>query len=112
MSDRGNVTTNRRADRRADKGTGNGPVLPTERENPMTTTTHRYVDPIVRSTQMILMYEALARAQYQERLAEAEHERVALRVAAARRHQRRAERAARRASRANRLASVAAARAL
>jgi hypothetical protein len=78
----------------------------------MTATTHRYVDPIVRSTHMILISEALARAQYQQRLAEAEHERLALRVAAVRRHQRRAERAARRASRANRLAGVAAARAL
>ncbi|MGH8840348.1 MAG: hypothetical protein ACRDVO_14000 [Jiangellaceae bacterium] len=78
----------------------------------MTATTHRYVDPIVRSTHMLLISEALARAQYQQRLAEAEHERLALRVAAARRHQRRAERAASRASRASRLASVSAARAL
>ena len=72
----------------------------------MTATTHRYVDPIVRSTHMLLISEALARAQYQQRLAEAEHERLALRVAAARRHQRRAERAASRASRASRAGRV------
>lgn len=62
----------------------------------MTSTTD--VDPIVRSTEMSLMYEALARAQHSQRLAEAEQERLALRVVAARRHERRAARAARRAS--------------
>ena len=70
-------------------------------------TTRQYVEPILRSTQMSLMNEALARAQYRERLAEAEHERMALRVLAARRHQRRAVRAAQRA---RRLAGVAVAR--
>ena len=59
----------------------------------MTSTTD--VDPIVRSTEMSLMYEALARAQHSQRLAEAEQERLALRVVAARRHERRAARAAR-----------------
>ena len=71
----------------------------------------RYVDPILRSSEMSmsLMTEALARAQHRQRLAEAEHERMALRVVAARRHERRAARAAQRA---RRLAGVALARPL
>ena len=44
---------------------------------------------------MSLLYEALARAQHSQRVAEAEQERLALLVLAARRHQRRAARAAR-----------------
>jgi hypothetical protein len=76
--------------------------------DPISTDRH-YAEPILRSTQMSLMNEALARAQYRERLAEAEHERMAVRVLAARRHKRRAERAAQRA---RRLAGVAVARSL
>ncbi|MDX2852271.1 hypothetical protein [Actinacidiphila glaucinigra] len=59
---------------------------PTERQN--------------RNLEMQLMPEALARAHMQERLYEAEHERMALRVLNARRLQRRAERASLRARRA------------
>ena len=57
-----------------------------------------------RTRQMQLMQEALARAQYQARLYEAESERRARRVARARRLQRRAERASLRARRAIALA--------
>jgi hypothetical protein len=53
------------------------------------------VDPKLRSREMSLLYEALARAQHSQRVAEAEQERLALLVLAARRHQRRAARAAR-----------------
>ncbi|MFD3451583.1 hypothetical protein ACFWVC_05330 [Streptomyces sp. NPDC058691] len=53
-----------------------------------------------RNLEMQLMPEALARAHMQERLYEAEHERMALRVLTARRLQRRAERASMRARRA------------
>jgi hypothetical protein len=53
-----------------------------------------------RNLEMQLMPEAMARAQMRERLQEAEHERVALRVLRARRLQRRAERASLRARRA------------
>jgi hypothetical protein len=53
-----------------------------------------------RNLEMQLMPEALARAQMQQRLADAERERRALRLLAARRLQRRAERAAQRARRA------------
>ncbi len=81
-------------------------MSPTHRYDPITKV-RQYVDPILRSTQMSLMNEALARAQYRERLAEAEHERMAMRVVAARRHKRRAERAAQRA---RRLAGMAVAR--
>jgi hypothetical protein len=61
---------------------------------------------------MSLMYEALARAQHSQRVAEAEQERLALRVVAARRHERRAARAARRSARAASRASLASARAV
>ncbi|MBV9025954.1 MAG: hypothetical protein JO362_19685 [Streptomycetaceae bacterium] len=57
-----------------------------------------------RIRQMHLLQEALARAQYQARLYEAESERRARRVARARRLQRRAERASLRARRAIALA--------
>jgi hypothetical protein len=57
-----------------------------------------------RTRQMQLMYEALARAQYQARLYEAEHERRARRLVRARRLQRRAARASLRARRAIALA--------
>jgi hypothetical protein len=60
---------------------------------------------------MSLMYEALARAQHSQRIAEAKQERLALRFLAARRHARRAARAVRRAERAMSRASLAAARA-
>lgn len=53
-----------------------------------------------RNLQMQLMPEALARAQMQQRLREAEHERRSLHVMRADRLQRRAERVARRARRA------------
>lgn len=53
-----------------------------------------------RNLEMQLMPEALARAHMQQRLAEAEHERRAVRLVAARRLQRRAERATLRARRA------------
>jgi hypothetical protein len=53
-----------------------------------------------RNLEMQLMPEALARAHMQRRLQEAEHERRALRLLAARRLQRRAERASLRARRA------------
>ena len=43
----------------------------------MTATTD--VEPKLRSTEMSLMYEALARAQHSQRVAEAEWERLALR---------------------------------
>lgn len=98
----------------ADTGAGNRPASPTE-ERPMSTTydpiskEYPNADPILRSAQMSLMHEALARAQYRERLAEAEHERLAVRVVAARRRHRRAARAA---ERARRLAGLAAARSL
>jgi regulator of sirC expression with transglutaminase-like and TPR domain len=65
-----------------------------------------------RSTEMILIHEALARAHSQDRMAEAELERVARRLVAARRRERRAERAAQRASRLARLASASLARAV
>jgi hypothetical protein len=48
----------------------------------------------IRSTEMSLFYESLARAQHQERLAEADQERLVRRVVRARRALRRAERAA------------------
>jgi hypothetical protein len=48
------------------------------------------VEPKLRSTEMSLMYEALARAQHSQRVAEADRERLALVVVAARRHERRA----------------------
>jgi hypothetical protein len=70
------------------------------------------VDPKLRSKEMSLMYEALARAQHSQRLAEAEQERLALRVVAARRHEHRAARAASRSARAASRASLAAVRAL
>jgi hypothetical protein len=57
-----------------------------------------------RNHQMHLMQEALARAQYQDRLSEAESERRARRLVRARRLQRRAERASLRARRAIALA--------
>jgi hypothetical protein len=76
----------------------------------MTSTTD--VDPKLRSREMSLMYEALARAQHSQRVAEAEQERLARRLLAARRHERRAARAARRSARARSRASLAAARAL
>jgi len=53
-----------------------------------------------RNLEMQLMPEALARAQMQQRLREAEHERRSLRLLAARRLQRKAERASLRARRA------------
>lgn len=53
-----------------------------------------------RTREMQLIPEALARAHIQERLYEAESERRAMRLAAARRMQRRAERASLRARRA------------
>jgi hypothetical protein len=53
-----------------------------------------------RDLEMQLMPEALARAQMQQRLYEAEHERRAIRLLRARRLQRRAERASLRARRA------------
>ncbi|MBC9726368.1 hypothetical protein [Streptomyces sp. TRM68367] len=53
-----------------------------------------------RTREMQLIPEAMARAQMQERLQEAERERQAVRLLAARRMQRRAERASRRARRA------------
>ncbi|KRV47208.1 hypothetical protein AQ490_10180 [Wenjunlia vitaminophila] len=53
-----------------------------------------------RSREMQLMPEALARVRMQERLAEAESQRRALRVVQARKLQRRAERASLRARRA------------
>jgi hypothetical protein len=53
-----------------------------------------------RNLEMQLMPEALARAQYQGRIQEAEQERRAVRLIAARRMQRRAERAQLRARRA------------
>jgi hypothetical protein len=53
-----------------------------------------------RNLEMQLMPEALARAQMQDRLREAEHERRSARLIAARRLQRRAERASLRARRA------------
>jgi hypothetical protein len=53
-----------------------------------------------RNLEMQLMPEAMARAHMQQRLYEAEHERTALRLLAARRLQRRAERASLRARRA------------
>lgn len=53
-----------------------------------------------RTLEMQLMPEALARAQMQQRLREAEHERRSVRLLAARRLQRRAERASLRARRA------------
>jgi hypothetical protein len=53
-----------------------------------------------RNHDMQLMPEALARAQIQRRLYEAEHERRAIRLRSARRLQRRAERASLRARRA------------
>jgi hypothetical protein len=70
------------------------------------------VEPKLRSTEMSLMYEALARAQHSQRVAEADRERLALVVVAARRHERRAARAARRVERAASQAHLAAARAL
>jgi hypothetical protein len=76
----------------------------------MTSTTD--VDPKLRSREMSLMYEALARAQHRQRVAEAEQERLAVRVVVARRHERRAARAARRAERVASRARLAAARAL
>ncbi len=60
---------------------------------------------------MSLMYEALARAQHSQRVAEAKQERLALRFLAARRQERRAARAVRRAERATSRAGLAAARA-
>jgi hypothetical protein len=57
-----------------------------------------------RNHDMQLMPEALARAHMQQRLSEAEHERRASRMIAARRLQRRAERASLRARRALALA--------
>ncbi|CAG6398724.1 hypothetical protein NMG29_23815 [Streptomyces cocklensis] len=57
-----------------------------------------------RNHEMQLMPEALARAHMQQRLYEAEHERRASRLIAARRLQRRAERASLRARRALALA--------
>ncbi|MFE7972400.1 hypothetical protein [Streptomyces shenzhenensis] len=53
-----------------------------------------------RTREMQLIPEALARAHMHDRLQEAERERQAVRLAAARRMQRRAERASRRARRA------------
>jgi hypothetical protein len=53
-----------------------------------------------RNLEMQLMPEALARAQMQQRLREAEHERRSVRLLRARRLQRRAERASLRARRA------------
>ncbi|MGO4423145.1 hypothetical protein AB4Z54_31750, partial [Streptomyces sp. MCAF7] len=53
-----------------------------------------------RTREMQLIPEALARAHMQERLREAESQRSAVRLAAARRMQRRAERASLRARRA------------
>jgi hypothetical protein len=53
-----------------------------------------------RNSEMQLMPEALARAQMQQRLYEAEHEQRAIRLLSARRLQRRAERASLRARRA------------
>jgi hypothetical protein len=71
-----------------------------------------HVDPKLRSKEMSLMYEALARAQHGQRVAEAEKERLALRVAAARRQERRAARAARRSAQAASRARLEAARSL
>jgi hypothetical protein len=53
-----------------------------------------------RTREMQLIHEALARAHMDERMREAEHQRQALRMVAARRMQRRAERASLRARRA------------
>jgi hypothetical protein len=53
--------------------------------------------PTVRSTEMLLLNEDLARARMREAEAEAARARLALRLVAARRWQRRAERAAHRA---------------
>ena len=53
--------------------------------------------PEIRSTSMLLMYEALARARMSEMQDEAEEARRALRLVAARRWQRRAKDASRRA---------------
>jgi hypothetical protein len=53
--------------------------------------------PTVRSTEMLLLNEELARARLREAEAEAARARLALRLVAARRWQRRAERAVRRA---------------
>jgi hypothetical protein len=61
---------------------------------------------------MSLMYEALARAQHSQRVAEVEQERLARQLLAARRYERRAARVARRSARARSRASLAAARAL
>ena len=70
------------------------------------------VEPKLRSTEMSLMHEALARAQHSQRVAEAEKERLALVAVAARRHERECARAARRVERAASRARLAAARAL
>lgn len=75
------------------------PMTPTPGELPARTS-----DALVahqnRNLEMQLMPEALARAQMQQRLREAEHERRSLRLLAARRLQRKAERASLRARRA------------
>jgi Na+-transporting methylmalonyl-CoA/oxaloacetate decarboxylase gamma subunit len=70
------------------------------------------VEPKLRSREMNLMHEELARAQHSQRVAEAEQERLAIVAVAAHRHERRVARAARRVERAASRARLAAARAL
>ncbi|KWX04196.1 hypothetical protein TH66_09970 [Carbonactinospora thermoautotrophica] len=78
----------------------------TVRQQPMTFTT------TTRNRTMYLLPEALARAQmYEERLREAERDRLVSRISSARRARRRAELAALRARRARRRAELAALRA-
>jgi hypothetical protein len=70
-----------------------------------------HVEPMLRSTQMSLMNEALARAHCHEPNWVAENERRAVRLLVARRKERRAERAAQRARRLAALAAASADRA-
>jgi hypothetical protein len=75
------------------------PMTPSLNELPARTADD-YASRQNRNLEMQLMPEALARAQVQQRLREAEHERRSVRLLRARRLQRRAERASLRARRA------------
>ncbi len=70
------------------------------------TVRHQLVTLITRSRTMHLLPEALARAQMDERLREAERDRLAARIRSARRARRRAELAAMRARRALAIARI------
>jgi hypothetical protein len=76
---------------------GSTPGAPAPDVQPALRVGARPLAPTVRSSTMLLLNEELARARMREREADAARQRLAVRVAAARKWRRRAEHAARRA---------------